>query len=462
MHARSPLALLIVVGLVSLCVLEHGIAQQGPYKRITGEIRDFRNVQSDFWGRRPTIRLGRITEQENLDILWSISTGRPLRSIDLIAVGTRPLDSTQPPLTVQYEEYTDYRPHSSFEQATARGNADPEQVGLLQGVGYESEDELTVGFNYMLNAAFRHYSLRPRPEEPQLIDDVPRFEWGVELKNGFEEINYPSIWGGRLGLNLLLGMGPYVKLGLIAPQPRFNGRGPNDQASSLGLFNVAEQRILGGWGANASAYFAAPALFNSGGFDLFGTYTFSPAYTESIRAGKVDVRRVQGEDVITFTGGETGSLIRYAAQAHYSFGFSLDRDRKFLMLIKIGGTLYGVDQVTRRPNDGAITLGDTTAEAQMLPVGETYDTESFGGVSGSVDFMKSGGAFPFGIGVRYFDQSILAKMWLQFFYSEYLDLKFEGQFFTPIVRDPRAWEPGTGRIFVPSVTLVYHFPVWSN
>ena len=72
------------------------------------------------------------------------------------------------------------------------------------------------------------------------------------------------------------------------------------------------------------------------------------------------------------------------------------------------------------------------------------------------------GAFPFGLGVRYFDQSILAKAWIQFFYNEYLDLKFEGQFFTPIVRDPRAWEPGTGRVFVPAVTLVYHFPVWSN
>lgn len=459
MHARYPLALLIAVGLFSLCATESGTAQQGPYKRITGEVRKLRDVQGDFWGRRPSIKLGRISEQENLDILWSISTGRPLRSLDLIAVGTRPLDSTEAPLKVQYEEYTDYRPHATFEAGTAKGNAGPEQVGLLHGVGYESEDELTVGFNYMLNAAFRHYSLHPRPEEPQLIDDVPRFEWGVELKNGFEELNYPSIWGGRLGLNLLLGMGPYVRLGLVAPQPRFNGRGPNEQASAIGLFNVAEQRILGGWGASGGAYFAAPALFNSGGFDIFGTYTFSPAYTESIRAGEVNAI---GAGQTTFVPGETGTLIRYAALAHYSFGFSLDRDRKFLFLIKIGGTLYGVDQVTRRPSDGDIALGDTAAEAQMLPVGETYETESFGGVSGSIDFMKSGGAFPFGIGVRYFDESILAKAWLQFFYSEYLDLKFEGQFFTPIVRDPRAWEPGTGRIFVPSVTLVYHFPVWSN
>jgi hypothetical protein len=82
-------------------------------------------------------------------------------------------------------------------------------------------------------------------------------------------------------------------------------------------------------------------------------------------------------------------------------------------------------------------------------------SETVGGVSGKIEYMKGGQAIPFGAGVQYNDQSILANVWLQFIINPSLDLKLEGKYFTPMFRDPHDWENVNN--VVPSLSVKYHF-----
>src|SRR5690606_10676549 len=161
--------------------------------------------------------------------------------------------------------------------------------------------------------------------------------------------------------------------------------------------------------------FAAPMLNNSGLFNFYGSYTFSEANTDKIRLF---------ENVGT---PELGYLIRYAFQAYYSFGFYADAAAKHLFRIKIGGTVYGVDAFSRQIDPDA----DPGTDVEELPtVLQEVWSRTRGGVSGKVEYMKGGQLVPWGAGVQYFDQSILANVWLQFAISRSLDLKLEGKYFT--------------------------------
>ncbi len=73
--------------------------------------------------------------------------------------------------------------------------------------------------------------------------------------------------------------------------------------------------------------------------------------------------------------------------------------------------------------------------------------------------MKTGQSIPWGAGVQYMDQSILANIWLQFAINRRIDLKVEGKYFTPLDPEDRLvthpWENTS--LIVPSVSLKYHF-----
>ena len=265
---------------------------------------------------------------------------------------------------------------------------------------------------------------------------VPEPEWGVELRNNFDEINYPSIWGGRLTLNAIL---ENIRLGAVLPQIRFGG----NTVDSSGI-GSRQQKIIGGYGLALSGDFAAPLLNNSGLFDFYGSYTFSEANTEGIR-------------LFEGTGApELGYLIRYAFQAYYSFGFFADADAKHLFRLKFGGTVYGVEAFSREV-DPEFVPGQEDEEAPTTLVKQW--NRSRGGVSGRIEYMKGGQMVPWGAGVQYFDQSILANVWLQFAINNRLDLKLEGKYFTSFDGDDRLithpWE--NPNIIVPSLSVKYHF-----
>lgn len=340
-----------------------------------------------------------ISEDRFPYVLTSISEGRPLRQQD------------------------------SARLFNANLFTDPTVPGFSAAPGtVEYPYEISVGTDVL--ASFMAY---------RMTNDtlpVPEPEWGVELRNNFDEINYPSIWGGRLTLNAIL---ENIRLGAVLPQIRFGG----NTVDSSGI-GSRQQKIIGGYGLALSGDFAAPLLNNSGLFDFYGSYTFSEANTEGIR-------------LFEGTGApELGYLIRYAFQAYYSFGFFADADAKHLFRLKFGGTVYGVEGYSREV-DPEFVPGQEGEEAPTLLVKQW--NRSRGGVSGRIEYMKGGQMVPWGAGVQYFDQSILANVWLQFAINNRLDLKLEGKYFTSFDGDERLithpWE--NQNLIVPSLSVKYHF-----
>jgi len=311
----------------------------------------------------------------------------------------------------------------------AGNNGDKLANSRVPGTG-EYPYEISVGNDVLFS--FRSYK---KNSEGKTIPDP---KWGIELKNNFDEINYPSIWGGRMTLSAIL---EDVKLGAVLPQPvRF---GDSTIASSgIGSY---QQKIIGGYGLVFSGDFAAPIIDNSGLFSLYATYTFSEAETDKM--GITTVRTVAGQKEVV-TPGETAYLVRWALQTYYSFGFYLDADARYLFRLKLGATAYGVDDFNREQDVNPIGEQDAPTFAKVF-------SQTKAGVAGKLEFMKSGINTPYGLGVQYFDQSILSNIWIQFFPTQRWDIKLEGKYFAPILRDPYAWENES--LVVPSLSVKYHF-----
>lgn len=361
---------------------------------------------------RTTLKAQYLEEGQYDWVLTGVSEGRPLRG------------EAKPDDTSSSDGASSPFDFGSLVDAPASGSK--VAGAIVPGTG-EYPYELAVGTDVIVS--FRNYKI--------VNKNQPRLKWGVELRSNFDEINYPSIWGGRMTLNAVL---ENIKIGAVLPQLRFGG----NSLDSSG-FGDSHQPIIGGFGAAISGDFDAPMLSNSGLFNFYGSYTFGETMAKSLRATKFD-----SLNSIT-QAGDVGYLIRYAAQAYYSFGFFADLRAEHLFRVKIGGGVYGVDMYRRRLDPKAPAEDTTT----FIMDKDLFGSSSHGGVGGKIEYMRGGTKYPFGIGFQYFDQSILGNIWLQFSVSQRWDLKFEGKYFTPLFRDPHAWE--NKNLVVPSVTVKYHF-----
>lgn len=369
-----------------------------------------------------------IDENENPWVIVSVSMGRPIRE-----------EWTAPPAE-------DTTGGAGAETGTIDFAALLQGDDIFGGEGNESlvegaavpgavehSKELVVGTDVIVG----YYSYEMEDNQ------VKETKWGLELLNNFDELNYPSIWGGRMTLNAIL---RNIKLGAVLPQLRFGG---NTIAES-GLFDNP-QRILGGYGIAFGGDFAAPVLNNSGLFNFHASYTFGEAETEAMRTTVYE--RQSGDSGVgtLLSQGETAYLIRYAFQGFYSFGFYADHAGEHLFRLKLGGTVYGADEFERRQ---VFTRG-SDVQSDTVPTLEKIGSEAVGGIAGRVEYMRGGTQIPYGVGLQYFDAAIQSNVWIQFVVSRSLDLKLEGRFFTSVFRDPRPWEEKS--LIVPSLEVKYHF-----
>ena len=366
-----------------------------------------------------------IDEEQYSFVLRSISNERPLREA-----------YTPPP--VEDTSAASDEPEIDFGALLGGGDifGVEEQQTVVEGAAIpgavEHTKEAVLGTDVV--AAYYAYNMNDDKQ-------IESTDWGIELLNNFDQINYPSIWGGRLTLNALL---RNIKIGAILPEPRFGG----ETMGESGLFDKP-QKILGGYGAAFSGDFAFPILNNSGLFNFYASYTFGEASTDKLALSvypnasdtSLGVRTVRGDE---------GYLVRFAFQGYYSFGFHVDPEAKNLFRLKLGGAVYGVDGFERRQ---VFRAGDITADTTPA-LGKLF-SETHGGVSGKVEYMRGGTDIPYGAWVQYFDGSLLSSVWLQFVVGRSLDLKFQGKFFTPLFRDARLWEEDA--LVVPSVEVKYHF-----
>ncbi len=293
---------------------------------------------------------------------------------------------------------------------------------------YQNENEIVVSLADGIS--YRRYE-RPKAEDgsavvpdsgttgPATNNNLPKY--GVELRYGLEDINYPSLWSERMSLNALWGAS---RLGLVLPTS-----GWSSLASDFGNTRTMTN---GGIGINGSFDFPIRVVSQSGVFNVSASYVFDDATKTDHQVFDADNRRF------------VDNLVRFHAAVHYSFAVRIDKD--FMFRFRLGGTVYNMEQ-----------WGD-----QLLPSGDTsklsfakYQAQTIGGVSGRIDFMTTGWATPVGFSLSYFDDTMLGVAWLQVPVMPEMAVRFDARIFTPVFRDARLWEREA--IVLPSVRFVFNF-----
>lgn len=297
---------------------------------------------------------------------------------------------------------------------------------------YTSPNEVTVGVFDLLR--YRRYepinsnlsSLATSYDSTQpIIYNKWLPKYGVELKQGFEEINYPSLWSERLTLSV---MWQSYKLGLILP---------TGGASQLAkdVFGAERRLTSAGMGASANFDFPMKIVNQSGVFTLSSSYVFgdpksNPVFTEPYGTS------------LTY-------LPRFHVQGHYSFAVNIDENNYFRF--KLGGTFYLMEKWQER------VLKTKTGKDSLAAI-EQYvndQNDGIGSISGKVEYMAITNTVHWGIGAQYFDGSGLGDVWMQVPLNNSMHLRGEVKSFVTIFRDPKPWEKTS--IFIPSLIFIVNF-----
>ncbi|MEN9828979.1 MAG: hypothetical protein RJA11_1595, partial [Bacteroidota bacterium] len=303
---------------------------------------------------------------------------------------------------------------------------------------YDSPNELTIGLFDLIR--FRHYGkLEEFDEEGNLIPDdaegdstVKRIYnknlplYGVELRYGMPEINYPSLWSERMTLNV---MWQSNKFGIVLPT---NGW------SSLATDVFSAQRKLthAGLGIYGSLDFPIKLVNQGGVFNFNGSYVFGPAATNPVSTQFMFAgRNASGQsDSASYRSLDLSYLPRFHAQAHYSFAVDIDRTAFFRF--KLGATMYVIQrfaeleqqngndengrpiyekknrQIDQYSYDDLSTL-NRFDQLKIAAMNGLQGSEVVAGLSGRIEFMNRSRTVPWGASMQFFDGSISGDVWAQ-------------------------------------------------
>ncbi|MFN4916954.1 MAG: hypothetical protein ACK5HH_05835 [Ignavibacteria bacterium] len=345
---------------------------------------------------------------------------------------------------------------------------------------YDSPNELTIGLFDLIR--FRHYGkLEEFDEEGNLIPDEAEGDssvkriynknlplYGVELRYGMPEINYPSLWSERMTLNV---MWQSNKFGIVLPT---NGW------SSLATDVFSAQRKLthAGLGIYGSLDFPIKLVNQGGVFNFNGSYVFGPAASNPVSTQFMFAgRNATGDlDSASYRSLDLSYLPRFHAQAHYSFAVDIDRTAFFRF--KLGATMYVIQrfaeleqqngndengrpiyekknrQIDQYSYDDLSTL-NRFDQLKIAAMNGLQGSEVVAGLSGRIEFMNRSRTVPWGASMQFFDGSISGDVWAQVPVVNGFDLRIMAQYFQVALRDPKPWEEQT--IVQPSLQMLFNF-----
>jgi len=255
-------------------------------------------------------------------------------------------------------------------------------------------------------------------------------EFGVELKYGIEEINYPSFWSERMTLSALW---KQVKLGVILPTAGWS-------SMSKSVFDQDRKLTNGGIGLAGEFDFPFMVIPNSGVFHLGFGVVFGDAQQSSYKNRSLD------PDNYVTNKNDNDYLIRSNGQLHYTFGVSVDED--YLIRFGVGGTFYTVEKwynfLDKSGNENKIVYKE-------------LNTETVGGVSGKIEFMATNNTTPYGATLQYFDESLRIAAWLRIpIIQNSLSLQLDVNGYMTTFKDtPREWELNS--VFIPMARFIFLF-----
>lgn len=315
------------------------------------------------------------------------------------------------------------------------------RVSEGQPIDYFKSNELIVSPDYI---SYRRYELEYWEDEdgnfvPSYFaanENLPTY--GVEIKFGLDEISYPSFWSERM---MIRAIWDNAKLGLVLPTAGWS-------SISEELFDVERRFTHAGVGASFSLDMPIKIIPQSGIFSFSGSYVFGDAKEASYKDRKGwyaehGFPTVHNSDDLFFN----DYLIRYTAQGHYTFGLSIDET--YLLRIGIGATVYGAETW-----HDSQELNEDQEEVIAFIKG---NTETVGGISMKLDFMRRDVRTPYGASLQYFDESIFANAWLQVpIVRDAFYLRLEAKGFVAAFKDIlHPWENKS--VFIPTARLVFNF-----
>jgi hypothetical protein len=259
---------------------------------------------------------------------------------------------------------------------------------------------------------------------------LPKF--GLELKYGIDDINYPSYWSERLTASALW---QNVKLGVILPV----GMIGNDAT----IFSQERKLTNGGFGIAGSFDFPVRIIPQSGIFHFDFGYVFGDAVQSKYKSWDNDPNTY-----IVVNTAMNDFLVRANAQLHYTFGLRIDEN--YMLRFGLLGSVYNIERWYNN-----ITY-DVNQNAHV-----TYaklKDETIGGLSGKMEFMAMNIVTPFGASIQYFDEAIGTDAWLQLplpILDNRMALRLEAKGYFTAFREPRDWE--TSSIFIPMARLIVNF-----
>ncbi len=270
-------------------------------------------------------------------------------------------------------------------------------------------------------------------EAPTDVYNVDLPKYGVELRYGLDEINYPSLWSERLALNAIW---QNAKLGVILPTSGW--------ASLAESFGQTRQLTHAGFGINGAFNFPIKIIPSSGIFHANFGYVFNDAEPASYKNRVAEPDLGSAFDSLT-----NDYLVRFNAQLHYTFAIAVDKD--YMFRFGIGGSVYSVETWY---NQLDVVEEDGLAVGQQ-GVFTKRKSETIGGISGRIEYMTINTPTPYGFALQYFDEAISGNIWLQIPIVSTLAVRLDGKAFAPAFRDAHLWE--NSNVFIPSARVIWNF-----
>lgn len=256
---------------------------------------------------------------------------------------------------------------------------------------------------------------------------LPRY--GVELKYGISEINYPSLWSERMTLSAIWDR---VKVGVILPTNGWS-------SISEDWFKQTRRLTSGGFGVATEMDFPFKIIPKSGVFRGSVAYVFGDAKPYNNKNMTLDNFEMH-RDLSDY-------MIRFNGQLHYTFAITVDQD--YLFRFGIGGTVYTAEKWMN-------FIDSSNAEGMKLGF-RNEASKTVGGLSGRVDFMAKNIQTPYGASLQYFDEGLGMNLWLQIpIITNTFSVRLEANGYYKAFKDnPRPWENRS--VFIPMARFIVFF-----
>ncbi|MEJ5244471.1 MAG: hypothetical protein WHV28_02040 [Bacteroidota bacterium] len=264
-------------------------------------------------------------------------------------------------------------------------------------------------------------------------------QYGVELKYGIDEINYPSLWSERLTLSAIW---ENVKLGFILPTSGW-------ASLSKDFYNVDRKLTSGSVGVSASGDFPIKVIPQSGIFNFTFGYIFGDANEPDYKNRKKSINDYP--DIAAMRNAlfkDEDYMIRFNASLHYTFGIAIDDD--YWLRFGLGGTTYTAD---RWYNKVIEDKDNDIIKTKYVK----KSSDNVTGISAKLDFMAKNARTPYGASIQYFDESIFANIWLSVpIVRNRVAVRFDAKGYSAAMKGKlRDWELNS--VFMPTARLIFTF-----